>query len=161
MRIGQRRPLTASQQYINLQNNPLTGEGTGFLHAGALLWWFDATPSPLSRIYTLRIEYRQGDKPQVFVERPNLKLLAGGRRIPHLYEQHPARLCLYLPRTYEWQSWMRIDNTIVPWAVLWFFYFEEWLSSDEWKGGGEHPIPADPSGKKRKRVRPLAPEVAA
>ena len=34
---------------------------------------------------------------------------------------------------------MRIDQTIVPWTALWLFYFEEWLFSDEWKGGGEHP----------------------
>jgi len=34
---------------------------------------------------------------------------------------------------------MRIDQTIVPWAVLWLFYYEEWLVSDRWKGGGEHP----------------------
>ena len=162
MKIGQRRPLTASQQHINLQSNPLTaGGGVGLLHAGALLWWFEATPSPLSRIYTLRIEYRQGVKPQVFVESPNLKLLADGRRLPHVYEQDPARLCLYLPMTYEWQSWMRIDNTIVPWAILWFFYFEEWLSSDEWKGGGEHPSADDLPGRRRKRLRSRDPEVAA
>jgi hypothetical protein len=34
---------------------------------------------------------------------------------------------------------MRIDLTIVPWAMLWLFYFEEWLSSSDWKGGGVHP----------------------
>ena len=66
-------------------------------------------------------------------------MLAGGRRIPHLYQQKPPRLCLYLPRTYEWQSWMRLDQTIVPWTALWLFYFEEWLASDDWKGGGMHP----------------------
>jgi hypothetical protein len=25
------------------------------------------------------------------------------------------------------------------WATLWLFYFEEWLASDDWKGGGMHP----------------------
>jgi hypothetical protein len=33
---------------------------------------------------------------------------------------------------------MRIDQTIVPWTAVWLFYFEEWLTSDEWKGGGVH-----------------------
>jgi hypothetical protein len=51
---------------------------------------------------------------------------------------------------------MRIDNTIVPWAILWLFYFEEWLSSDEWKGGGEHPLESDLPGKRRKRLRSRA-----
>ena len=66
-------------------------------------------------------------------------MLAGGWRIPHLCQQKPPRLCLYLPRTYEWQSWMRLDQTIAPWTALWLFYFEEWLASDDWKGGGMHP----------------------
>ena len=30
----------------------------------------------------------------------------------------PPRLCLYLPRIFEWQSWMRLDQTIVPWTAL-------------------------------------------
>lgn len=153
MRIGQRRALTASQQYVNLQANPLSARGAGVPLAGAFVWYFEATPSPLSRTYVLRIEYRQGDTPKVYVERPNLKLLANGRRLPHVYQQDPARLCLYLPRTYEWQPWMRIDNTIVPWAILWLFYFEEWLSSDEWKGGGEDPLESDLPGGRRKRTR--------
>jgi hypothetical protein len=34
---------------------------------------------------------------------------------------------------------MRLDRTIVPWIALWLFYFEEWLASDDWKGGGMHP----------------------
>lgn len=27
----------------------------------------------------------------------------------------------------------------LPWTHLWLVYFEEWLSSDDWKGGGRHP----------------------
>ena len=27
--------------------------------------------------------------------------------------------------------------------ALWLFYFEEWLASDDWKGGGMHPRDAD------------------
>jgi hypothetical protein len=34
---------------------------------------------------------------------------------------------------------MRLDHTIVPWTALWLFYFEEWLISNDWKGGGVHP----------------------
>jgi hypothetical protein len=77
--------------------------------------------------------------PRVFVEDPDLLALADGRRLPHVYEQRPPRLCLYLPDTGEWTPAMRLDQSIVPWAVLWLFYFEEWLVSDEWKGGGVHP----------------------
>ncbi|MEZ5659385.1 MAG: hypothetical protein R3E83_12920 [Burkholderiaceae bacterium] len=38
-----------------------------------------------------------------------------------------------------------IADTIVPWTYEWLFYFEEWLVSDEWKGGGRHPEVRDAS----------------
>jgi hypothetical protein len=140
VRPGRQRPLTAAQQFVNLRSNLLC-TGTGVLHAGHLIWTYTASPTPLSRDYQLRIDYRQGDVPQVFVDEPDLVLLADGRRLPHVYDQSPTRLCLYLPCAREWSGRMRIDQTIVPWAALWLFYFEEWLDSDDWKGGGEHPLP--------------------
>ncbi|RWB71518.1 MAG: hypothetical protein EOQ50_21625 [Mesorhizobium sp.] len=138
MLIGRRKPLTAAQQFINLRSNPVS-QGTGRLRGGVITWRYSASPSPLSRAYGIRIDFKQGGVPGIFVEAPDLHVLAGERRIPHLYQQTPPRLCLYLPRIFEWQSWMRLDLTIVPWTALWLFYFEEWLVSDDWKGGGMHP----------------------
>jgi hypothetical protein len=77
------------------------------------------------------------------VDRPDLVELSGGRRLPHVYAQKPPRLCLYFPSSGEWAAEMRIDQTIVPWTILWLFYFEEWLDSNEWKGGGVHPKESD------------------
>jgi hypothetical protein len=48
---------------------------------------------------------------------------------------------------------MRIDQTIVPWAILWLFYYEEWLVSDDWKGGGEHPHAPEVETRSWKRQR--------
>jgi hypothetical protein len=138
MLIGRRKALTAAQQFINLRGNPVC-RGDGLLRASGLTWVYSVTPSPLSRDYDIRIEFAQGGRLGIFVEKPDLQALAGGRRIPHLYQQVPPKLCLYLPKTYEWQSWMRLDQTVVPWSALWLFYFEEWLFSDDWKGGGMHP----------------------
>lgn len=138
VRIGGPRPLTLAQQFLNLQLNPICA-GKGVLRPGRLLWEFEARPTTLSRIYGIRIFCRQEDAPDVFVIEPDLVDLAGGRKLPHVYEQKPTRLCLYLPRAREWNRSMRIADTVVPWTVLWLFYFEEWLVSDEWKGGGVHP----------------------
>ena len=137
MRFGGRKALTTTQQYINLRANPLIS-GTGVLRPGSFTWTFDASPFPLSRIYRVRIELAQGKAPRTFIDDPDLDLLAGGRDLPHVYH-NPTRLCLYLPRTSEWRPWMRIDQTIVPWTTLWLHYFEDWLGSGEWKGGGMHP----------------------
>lgn len=33
---------------------------------------------------------------------------------------------------------------IVPWTSLWLYFFEDWLATDEWKGGGKHPAEDEP-----------------
>jgi hypothetical protein len=138
MRDGPRRPLTAAQQFLGLRTNPVCA-GTGSLRAGELVWRYSASPTPLSRRYDVRVTFGQGGTPRVFIDAPDLAALAEGRRLPHVYEQRPTRLCLYLPRTGEWEDWMPLDRTIVPWAALWLFYFEDWLAFGEWNSGGEHP----------------------
>jgi hypothetical protein len=129
-----------AQQYLNLGANRAC-PGHGCLGGNTVTWSFAVAPTPLSRLYEARIEHRQGKAPQVFIDAPDLAALADGRRLPHVYEQMPARLCLYLPGSGEWEDWMRLDQTIVPWTALWLFYFEEWLFSGRWSGGGMHPIP--------------------
>ena len=142
MRFDRPKPLTVAQQYLNLRNNPVC-IGEGRLHGNTLSWKFPVTPTPLSRCYAARIEYRQGTSPEVFIDDPDLTLLSEGRRLPHVYEQSPTRVCLYLPASGEWAASMRLDLTIVPWTALWLFYFEKWLISGEWAGGGRHPPTSD------------------
>jgi hypothetical protein len=77
----------------------------------------------------------------VVVLDPDLRSLAGGRDLPHVYDHWPTRLCLYLPGTGEWTPHKLLVATIVPWSALWCFYFEDWLLTGEWNGGGEHPKP--------------------
>jgi hypothetical protein len=40
----------------------------------------------------------------------------------------------------EWEPTLLLSRTVVPWAVLWFYYFEIWLVTGEWPGNGAHPI---------------------
>ena len=138
MKPGHRHVLSAAQQYLALRSNPIC-PGYGSLKRQKLTWTFEATPSPLSRTYLLRIEYVEGATPYVFVDQPDLVVLADGRKLPHVYKQMPPQLCLYLPSSGEWHPGLLLTATIVPWAELWLLYFEEWLHSDEWKGGGRHP----------------------
>lgn len=113
--------------------------GHGEIRGGKLVWRWEAQPTPVSRRYFLRLEQARGLSPRVFVEQPSLSRLADSRPIPHLYSQHPAQLCLYLPDSGEWSGTMALANTLVPWSSFWLYYFEEWLASDEWRGGGVHP----------------------
>jgi hypothetical protein len=132
-----RPDLSPAQQYLFLKNSRV-GHGRGTLNACGLVWEYSDRPTPVSREYLLRIEFKRDGIPQVFVKEPDIQILAGDREIPHVYKD-PLCLCLYLPRSGEWNGAMRIDQTFVPWALVWLFYFEEWLASNEWKGGGEHP----------------------
>ena len=137
MFIRGRPDLTPAQQYMFLRANPICA-GTGRLHATGLIWDYCDRPTPLSREYSMRVTFQRGETPDVFVLSPDLEKLAGDRPLPHVYRD-PLRLCLTLPGTREWTGAMRIDQTFVPWATTWLYYFEEWLVSDNWKGGGEHP----------------------
>jgi hypothetical protein len=86
MPIGRRKPLTTTQQFVNLRGNPVC-RGDGELRAGRFTWRYATTPSPFGRDYDIRIEFKQGSTPEVFVDCPDLHALAGARRIPHLYQQ--------------------------------------------------------------------------
>lgn len=109
------------------------------LGRGQLSWNWQAAPSALGRNYNLRVEFKKGGIPNVFVDQPDLVALANGRKLPHVYSESPTRLCLYLPSSGEWHGGLLIANTLVPWAALWLYFFEEWLVSNDWKGGGVHP----------------------
>lgn len=138
MKIPGPQKLNAAIQLHGLRANPIA-RGCGEARSGRLSWRYQARPTPLSRAYDVHISYRLNTPPKVYVHDPVLADLAPGRPLPHVYEQRPARLCLYLPGTGEWSPGMRLDQTIVPWTALWLFFFEEWLVTDEWKGGGVHP----------------------
>jgi hypothetical protein len=72
----------------------------------------------------------------VRVQRPQLDGRPG-ESLPHVYRE--GTLCLY--RKGEWSSAMLIANSIVPWASEWLLFYEIWLATGEWHGGGDWPPP--------------------
>lgn len=152
MRHGGKQEMTLSQQLLFLRSNPVVG-GAGKVNRRKLIWCTQVQPTALAREYTVRISLEEGATPDVFVTNPSLFELAGDRAIPHVYLD-PLRLCLYMPGTGEWHGGKRIDKTIIPWTYLWLFYFEDWLASGDWKGGGQHPCnEADLMGNRASRRR--------
>ncbi len=85
------------------------------------------------------MKWSEGGSPELFVDDPDLSLLASGVRLPHVYDERPARLCLYLLGTGEFRQTDRLDLTVLPWTQLWLVYFEDWLARGckDWQGGGE------------------------
>jgi len=62
-----------------------------------LVWRGDISPDEFSRVYSITLSYRLGSSPEVFVRQPNLKDLAGGRDLPHVYNQETQQLCPFRP----------------------------------------------------------------
>jgi hypothetical protein len=90
-------------------------------------------PTPVSRIYTINIEYRPNGWPAVTVVDPILDIPPDEPSLPHVYKGNV--LCLHLPD--EWTPDQLMGDTIVPWAVEWLMYYELWLATDAvWLGGG-------------------------
>ncbi|WP_454766118.1 hypothetical protein [Cupriavidus campinensis] len=79
--------------------------------------------------------------PELLVLEPDLRVVAADKRLPHTYlhDGLGTKLCLWWPKAREWSNRMKLSETYIPWAVEWLGYFEHWLASGEWNGGGEHP----------------------
>jgi hypothetical protein len=96
-------------------------------------------PSPTSDKYIIEIEYRVPTRPRVRVVRPQLKLAPGRTKLPHVFKEND--LCLYLIG--EWRPDLKISEYIIPWISLWLFFYEVWLVTGEWLGGGHEPPRAE------------------
>jgi hypothetical protein len=101
-----------------------------------LAWEDVLTPTSISNSYLVRIMYQIGSGPRISVLNPKLQR-RDGVKPPHLYSGD--RLCLYLPGAAEWANYMVLADTIVPWISEWLLYYEIWLATGEWCGGGVHP----------------------
>jgi len=112
------------------------------LHQGReLRFRFTISPTPLSRVYRCLLKLYPARHPEMLVLDPDPKALAPGRAVPHTYphEGPGTKLCLWLPKAREWSPEMRLAETYLPWTAQWLDYFEEWLVTDNWAGGGGHP----------------------
>lgn len=98
----------------------------------------------MSRRYSIKIDYRLGASPDVRVVTPKLQLHREADELPHTFPGE--KLCLHLPG--EWSPNMYIAQTTVPWTSEWLFYYELWLITGNWEGGG-HGEPSSQRGAAR------------
>jgi hypothetical protein len=91
--------------------------------------------------YTIEVRYKLTASPEVRILDPVLVRLPNNSegQLPHVYP--PAddpTLCLYDPKTHQWDKTMLIADKIVPWAFDWIVCYELWLITGTWSGGGRH-----------------------
>lgn len=129
------RPYTLAQQAVKLRS--AQPDSNFKYHGGSwLVWRGKVQPHPLSERYTITIRYKLRNRPGVFVISPRLRS-RNGQGIPHTFSGD--ELCLFRFKHLEWNGRMWIADTILPWTSLWLYYYEVWLATGEWLGGGEHP----------------------
>lgn len=143
------RAIPIAHQLAGLKKSWPQGKVEITDHNQTILWHGKIQPSPFGRVYEITLKYTIGNKPRVIVMKPDLKLLAGGESIPHIYPNDKkikgTVLCLYLPKIKDnkitqWHpSRHSLAETIIPWTALWLYYYEHWLLTGNWEGGGEHP----------------------
>jgi len=94
-------------------------------------------PTPLSREYRVQVQHRESRRPKVLVLHPDLHSLTTGARPPHVFPDDWS-LCLYLGQEFD-SRYHEYATTIIPWISEWLFFFEHWLITGEWLGGGHEP----------------------
>jgi len=94
-------------------------------------------PTSRSENYSFILEYTLNKNPKVRIISPKLVRNSRGEKIPHMYGQ--KHLCLYRPKYNEFKNSDFLSETIIPWIVLWLYYYEQWHITGKWLGGGEHP----------------------
>jgi len=110
--------------------------------------------APDKREYLIRVQYRVplaienvsllNAQPRVRVIHPTLERHPDYEEgpIPHVYKStaDPSilYLCLFSPSDQEWSCDDLIAHTTIFWAAEWLYFYEGWLVTKKWRGGGRH-----------------------
>lgn len=138
--IWKKKKISLAEQLFALKK--AYKESTCFIQGhNTLIWRGQACPSPLSSTYSLEIRYTLGSKPIVTVHGDTIKNIEAPN-FPHVFHRdvnsNTVTLCLCYGD--EFNSSMLISDTYIPWAIEWLYYYEIWLVTEEWCGGGIHPF---------------------
>ena len=132
------RPYSLAHQRIDLCKRFPGGKAR--IAQGQLFWKAKVKPSHISREYNIEMYYCIKKFPKVYLVGDELSKL-DDPDFPHHYwidqENKRVELCLF---RYDFAADMLLSKTIVPWAIEWLYYYEIWLYTNVWNGGGEHPI---------------------
>lgn len=130
------KSYTLAHQRIDISNRFPGGEA--HITRGQLFWKAKVKPTPLSREYNIEMYYRIEKLPKIYIVGDGLSKL-DDPNFPHHYwidqDNKRVEICLF---RYDFSSDMLLSKTVVPWAIEWLYYYEIWLYTGVWNGGGEH-----------------------
>lgn len=146
------RCLTPAQQvYMLKQQYP---ESICKIKQGRLYCRIDEfRANDCSHRYSLEIIKDTGRPVEIWLSGDALRKCADLRTIPHIYDSNEAKHKVMLCLSYkDWKPSQAYTDTLIPWAMEWILYFEAWLYTDEWSGGGRHPQQGQTKAKKFSRA---------
>lgn len=133
--IPRRGPLSLPEQMVNMRRiHPALAThiaGDTLIAEGPL------RGSALTRVYRVRIVYRREYHPHAHVLDPPLEKRNAKQPVAHTIG--PDEPCLYTKAHGDWNSRMFIGHSIVPWLMEWLVFYELWLATGNWYGGGTLP----------------------
>jgi len=93
-------------------------------------------PTPVSKAYDVKICFDKYSGVDIYVINEKLEVAANRKTLPHVYSHLEQKLCLYSWKKRQWTKEKLISSTIIPWASEWLEFYELWLISGKWLGGG-------------------------
>lgn len=105
-----------------------------------LIWQGKIKPTPLSREYNIKIICKENARPQVILYGNKIEGI-DRKDFPHHFkidkDKQEVYLCLHLPKEFNYSYF--VCDTIILWTQEWLYFYEVWLSTGEWRGGGHTP----------------------
>jgi hypothetical protein len=93
-------------------------------------------PTIVSKSYDVKICYDKYSGVDVYVINEKLEVAKNRKKLPHVYSHPEQKLCLFSWKKRQWTKEKLISTTIIPWASEWLEFYELWLISGKWLGGG-------------------------
>jgi hypothetical protein len=125
---GRIHSLEPTAQLVRLKNAKPGSDGTA--KHGHLRWRGKFQPTSASAVYTVEIQHTVGHRPVIRVIDPPLEGRPG-EALPHVFPGD--LLCVY--RGDQWTADKSLA-LILPWISEWLLYYELWLTTGKWYGGG-------------------------
>ncbi|MDD3415416.1 MAG: hypothetical protein PHY47_15640 [Lachnospiraceae bacterium] len=104
--------------------------------------------------YKIRIDYYYKGIVSVYMLAPNIDMSDSveihtyGMHFHGAYKKEIPELCLKHPKLDDWNPSILLIDSYIPWAAEWTEFYEIWLLTGVWYGGGVHPS----SGPKKENV---------
>lgn len=104
------------------------------------VWEADLHASALSSTYHVRMEGKEYAFPDIWVSGGAVERCMELEKVPHQFgcKHDPNRIRVCLQKG-DWSPRASLSRTAVPWTMEWLFFFEVWMATEEWCGGGIHP----------------------